>query len=231
MQASNSTFDRASASSKSARTRKILWWIVGLVAAYAVIGFFIFPLIAKPKLEKELSEALHRKVSIETLRVNPFVPSVTVRGFAMQERTGEAKFVTFDELYVDAGWTSILRLAPVVDEARLSKPHVRLVRDADRKYNCQDLVDAIVAKLTDGKPPPSFALFNLQLIDGLIDIDDRAEERKHEIAGRSSARGSTVLRWRSRARRFRSRTRASPRPTSISTSSTSRSSSPIFPSN
>jgi hypothetical protein len=176
-----SAADHLGAFAKTPRARKILWWIVGLVAAFAVIGFFIVPPIAKPRIEEALSNVLHRAVTVETLRVNPFAPSVTVRGFAVHERSGDALFVTFDELYVNAGWRSIFRLAPVLNEVKLTKPHVRVVRNPDRTYNFQDLVDEILAQPKSEGPTPKFAVFNIQLLDGRVDVDDRAEDEKHEI--------------------------------------------------
>lgn len=172
---------RTAAFARTPRARRILWWAPGLVAAFAVIGFLVVPQIAKPRLEEALSKALHRKVTIETLRVNPFAPSVTVRNLAVQERAGDAPFVTFDELYVNAGWRSLFRLAPVVNEVKLTKPHVRVLRNADRTYNFQDLVDEILAQPKSEGPPPKFAVFNIQLLDGRVDFDDRAESKQHEI--------------------------------------------------
>src|SRR5574341_554491 len=138
---------KASASSVSARarqiagaprTRKILWWIGGLIVAFAAIGFFVVPPIAKSKLEEALSNALNRKVTLEQVRVNPFAPSATLRGFLVRERQGDAPFASFDELFVNVAWTSIFRLAPVVDEITLSKPRLSIVRNADQTYNFQD---------------------------------------------------------------------------------------------
>ena len=178
----SSPIDRAVTIAKSPRARKILWWIFGLVAAYALIGFLVVPPIVKPMIEEKLSQMLHRGVTLETLRVNPFVPSATVRGFMVRERSVDAPFVTFDELYLNGGWSSIIRLAPVIDEARLTRPHARLMRNADQTYNFQDLVDEFLARPKDDEPPPKFAAFNLQLVDGRIDIDDRATGQKHEVA-------------------------------------------------
>ena len=161
--------------------RKVLFWILGLVAAFALIGFFVVPPIAKPRLEEALSRALHRPVTIEALRVNPFAPSVTVRGFVVQERSGAATFLTFDELYINVGWSSIFRLAPVVDEARLVKPSAHVIRESEGTYNFQDLVDGFMARPRNDEPPPKFAAFNLQLVDGRIDVDDRAKGEKHEV--------------------------------------------------
>ncbi|MCG6874789.1 MAG: DUF748 domain-containing protein [Betaproteobacteria bacterium] len=178
----SSAADRVLGPAKGRRTRKILWWSIGLVAAYAVIGFFVVPLIAKPIVEEELSKALYRKVTVKALRVNPFAPSVRVQGFIARERSADAPFLTFDELYLNAGWSSIIRLAPVVDEAKLIKAHVRVIRNPDRRYNFQDLVDEFLARPKDNEPPPKFAAFNLQLVEGRIDVDDRAEDEKHEVA-------------------------------------------------
>jgi hypothetical protein len=172
---------RTAAFARTPRARKILWWVVGLVGAFAVIGFLVVPPIVKSQLEQRLSERLHRTVTVETVRANPFAPSLTVRGFAVRERSGDALFVTFDELYVNAGWRSIFRLAPVVNEVKLTKPHVRVLRNADRTYNFQDLVDEILAQPKTEGPPPKFAVFNIQLVDGRVDVDDRAEDEKHEI--------------------------------------------------
>ncbi|MFO1364612.1 MAG: DUF748 domain-containing protein [Burkholderiales bacterium] len=177
-----SAVDRARAYARTPRARKVLWWALGLLAAYALVGFLVVPLIAKPLLEDKLSAAVHRKVTIETLRVNPFVPSVTVRGFAVRERTGDAPFATFDELYVNAAWTSVFRLAPVLDAVTLTGPHVRVVRNPDQTYNFQDLVDEALAQPTSEGPPPRFAVFNIRLLDGRIDVDDRAIGARHEIA-------------------------------------------------
>ncbi len=162
-------------------SRKLVGWVAGLVAAFAAVGFLAVPPIAKSKLEQALSQALHRPVSVQAVRVNPFVPSLTVRGLAVRERQGDALFAGFDELYVNAAWTSLFRLAPVVDEVTLVKPQVHVVRNADRSYNVQDLIDEIMARPKSDAPPPRFALFNIRLVDGSVDFDDRAEGEKHAV--------------------------------------------------
>jgi len=178
----SSAATRVAGFARTPRARKLLWWVLGLLALFALVGFLVVPPIVKSQLEQKLSEALHRTVTVEAVRVNPFAPSVTVRGFAARERAGDALFVTFDELYVNAAWTSIFRLAPVIDEVRLTKPHVRVVRNVDRTYNFQDLVDEALAQPPSEGPPPKFAVFNIQLLDGRIDFDDQAQKEKHEIA-------------------------------------------------
>ena len=170
------------------RVRKVLGWIAGVVAAYAVIGFLILPPIVKSKLEQELSRVLHREVTVQAVRANPFMPSLTVRGLAVRERTGDALFAGFEELYVNfAAWYSIFRLAPVVDEIALAKPQLRVVRNKDFTYNFQDLLDEARARPAENAPPadpgPSrYALFNIQLLDGRVEFDDLAEGKAHTVS-------------------------------------------------
>jgi uncharacterized protein involved in outer membrane biogenesis len=173
---------RVGSIAKAPRTRRILWWIAGLVAVFAAVGFLVVPPIAKSKLEEKLSQTLHRKVTLGKLSVNPFVPSATLRDFLVREREGDAPFASFDELHLNAAWSSIFRLAPVVDEIRLAKPRLRVVRNADRTYNFQDLLDEFLARPKSDAPTPKFALFNIQLDDGQIDFDDRAENEKHALS-------------------------------------------------
>jgi uncharacterized protein involved in outer membrane biogenesis len=179
--------NRLRAIAAAPRVRKALWWIAGTVVAYAVVGFLVLPPIVKSQLQKELSLTLHRDVTVQAVRVNPFMPSLTVRGLAVRERMGDALFAGFDELYVNlAAGHSIFRLAPVVDEMTLAKPQLRVVRNEDRTYNFQDLLDEVLARPADSAPaeakPAKYALFNIQLLDGRVEFDDRAEGEAHTVS-------------------------------------------------
>jgi hypothetical protein len=166
---------------RSPRTRRIGWWILGIVVAIGLVGFLAVPPIAKSYLVEILSRELKREVTIDSLGVNPYTLSVTVRGFVMKDRGGPEPALTFDELYVNASAASLFRLAPVVDQVRLVKPHLRVVRNADKTYNFQDLVDEAVNKPKTEGPPPKFALNNIELIEGRVDFDDRPDRNQHSV--------------------------------------------------
>ena len=137
------------------------------------------PPLLRGKIASELSQKLHRPVTIEQIKFNPYALTVTVRGFLMQEKQGPTPALSFDELFVNLELKSLIRLAPVIKELRLVKPYVNLVRHQDLKYNFQDLID----EFTSGPsgPTPKFALNNIQIIDGKIDFDDQPEQTKHSI--------------------------------------------------
>jgi len=169
------------------RTRRILWWILGIVAFIAVAGFLVAPPIVKRQAEQRLSALLHREVTIERVAINPFVLSASVGGLSVKETgTGSPEpspVLAFDELYARLSYASIVRLAPVLGEVRLVKPAFRLVRRADRTYNVQDLIDELLNRPQTDDPPARFSVNNAQLIDGRIDFDDRPERKQHTVTG------------------------------------------------
>jgi uncharacterized protein involved in outer membrane biogenesis len=174
---------RVSQIARTPRVRRIGWWSVGIVVAFGVLGFLVVPPIAKPYLAEAFSKQLKREVTIESLRVNPFALSATVRGFVMKDRPGPDPALTFDELYVNLSLGSLFRLAPVVDAVRLVKPHLRIVRHENRTYNFQDLIDDARSKPKGpDAPPPRFAVFNIELVDGRVDFDDRSARHKHALS-------------------------------------------------
>ena len=171
---------RASEIARHPRTRKIAIWIVAIIVAIGILGALVAPPLLRGKLASVLSEKLHREVSIEQIRINPYTMTAAVRGFLMKERASTATAVSFDELYVNLQLSSLFRLAPVIKELRLVKPYINLVRDTDFKYNYQDIIDDLMAGPSG--PTPRFSLNNIQLIDGKIDFDDRPEQTKHTIS-------------------------------------------------
>jgi uncharacterized protein involved in outer membrane biogenesis len=174
-------FSRARDLTVHPRTRKIAIWAVSLVVAFGVLLGLVAPPLLRGKIARDLSQKLHREVTIEQIRLNPYAMTATVRGFLMKERESQGTAVSFDELHVNLELQSIFRLSPVIKELRLLKPYVNLVRNEDFKYNFQDIIDDLTSGPSDG-PTPKFALNNIQLIDGRIEFDDRPEQTKHLIS-------------------------------------------------
>ena len=68
------------------RLRRALAWLAAGIVAFGVLGFLIAPLLAKPALERALSNALERKVTIGQLKINPYAVSATLGEVAVGER-------------------------------------------------------------------------------------------------------------------------------------------------
>ena len=175
---------RASRLLDAPRLRRIALWLAGIVAFVAIAGFVVAPPIVRSQAEKILTRELGRATTIDKVAINPFAPSVTISGFNIREPDGTQPFVTFDELHVRASYTSLLRFAPVIDAVRLSKPHARIVRMAADRFNFSDILDKLAAAPKSDEPsqPARFAVYNIEVLDGRIDVDDRVVARKHELS-------------------------------------------------
>jgi uncharacterized protein involved in outer membrane biogenesis len=165
----------------SARTKKYALRLVATVLAIGVLGFFVLPPLAKWILVGQLGEALHRPVSVERIRINPYTLTVQVDGLAVQEKGGGETVAGFDHLYANLATASLLRGGPVFSEIRLDGPKFRIVRLADNRYNFSDLIDQWMAKPAPDAPNPVFSLNNIQISKGLLEFDDRPLGVKHRV--------------------------------------------------
>jgi len=173
---------RATQIARAPRLRKLALWIGGAVALYALLGFFVAPPIARSQLERVLSEQLGRQVTIERVRINPFALTASIYSFSLKERDGSTNAASFEELRVNLTLSSLYRLGIVVQDARLLKPYLRVVRNEDKSYSFQDIVDRFAnAPPAPPGPTPRFAVYNVTISDGRIDFDDRPEKAQHAI--------------------------------------------------
>jgi hypothetical protein len=163
------------------RRRGVRWlaWLGGVVVAYALIGFFALPAVLRPLLERDLSAALGRHVTIGHVATNPFALSATLRDVAIADRSPGPPALTFDELYANADIASLFRWAPVITDLRLSQPALNIVRETDGTYNVSDLIERALAGPPG--PPPRFAVTNIVVADGRVTFDDRPAGRRHEV--------------------------------------------------
>ena len=167
---------------KSARSKRIGIWILGLLMFFSLLGYFAAPPLIKSILLKQLALELHREVSIAKVEINPYALSARISGLSV--RSGEGKEVLgFDELFVNVSAASIFKLAAVVDELRLQGLRVAVARLADERYDISDLLDKWMQP--SDQPPgemPHFSLNNIQLIGGKLEFDDQPKGKVHTIS-------------------------------------------------
>ena len=61
------------------RQKKIAVIVAGIVLLYMLFGFFGAPLIVRNVLENKVANAIHRRITVESVRVNPLTLSRTAR--------------------------------------------------------------------------------------------------------------------------------------------------------
>lgn len=167
---------------KSARGKRIAMWLGGLLLVFGLFGYFAAPLLIKSILLKQLSQELHREVSIEKIDINPYALSAHVNGLSIKAEGGR-EVAGFDELFINLSTASIFKLAAVIDEIRLQGLRIAVARVAEGRYDISDLLDQWMQPKDE--PPsttPRFSVNNIQLIGGKIEFDDQPKGKVHTIS-------------------------------------------------
>jgi hypothetical protein len=159
------------------RQRKKLLWILGLVLCYTLVGFFILPPIIRVIAVKQLAKQLGREVSIQKVKLNPYVFSVTVRGLLIKDKDGEP-FVSWDEVYVNLQLASFFGHPWVFREISTSRPFVRVQVNKDYSLNFSDLLAQVATNAAPRTPakPLALRIDRLQVTGataGLTDLSTR----------------------------------------------------------
>jgi hypothetical protein len=139
-------------SSVPPRRRKLLIWILGLLLFYAILGFLILPPIVRAIAVKQLSQQLDREVSIQKIRINPFMLSTTVRGLLIKDKDGQP-FISWDEVYVNFQLLSFFGHPWIFKEISVTKPFVRVQINKDYTLNFSDLITKFSTNAPAAEPP------------------------------------------------------------------------------
>ena len=168
---------------KKSVLKKIAIGLIIFFVVFTIAGFFVLPPILKSILTQKLSENLHREVTIEKIKFNPYTLSMTVKKFMVKERDRSETFVSFEELLVNLQSISIYDKAPVLREIKLKDPYIKINRNPDESYNFSDLMEK------EASPPPKeekgkpfrFSFNNIRLENGSIDFWDGPKKTRHTV--------------------------------------------------
>ena len=158
------------------RLKKTVLIVAIFFAVYTLFGFFVLPHIVKSILVKQLSNALHREVTIYTIRTNPYKLTLTVRGFVVKGRTSSETMVSCRELYLNLQLLSAFKKGLILREIRIEQPYINVVRHEDLSYSFSDLIKG--EKGSDSKPF-RVSLNNIQIINGTIVFWDIPKQKRH----------------------------------------------------
>ena len=171
------TKDKAKEKSTSSLIKKLGFIVIGLFLLYVIVGFWVVPPLLKPRLEKELSSQIGRKVTIEEIKLNPLALSVTLTNLTVYEKDG-APFAGFQEFLVNAELSSILRWALTFKEIRMLAPFAGLKVLPDKTLNISDIITKFSQPDTGPEENqeeaglPRAVISILQLIDGKFTFEN-----------------------------------------------------------
>ncbi|KAA0895369.1 DUF748 domain-containing protein [Oryzomonas rubra] len=165
------------------RQRKIAIILAATFVAIILFCSAILPLIVRSQAVTALEEATGRKVRIEKVGINPFTLTVTVTGFAIEEKGG-GPFVSIRQLRASLGLASIYKRALIISQVAIEAPSLSIARLAANRYSFNDIIERQKAKpQKESKGEFRFSINNITLANGSVDFDDRAVGggRKHTV--------------------------------------------------
>jgi len=151
----------------SHRWTKITAWAAVVLGCYTVLGFLVLPPIVRVIAVKQLSKHLSRPVTIQTVRLNPYALSATIRGLLIQDKDG-APLLSWDEVYLNFQLVSLFSHPWTFKEVSLSRPFLRAQINKDYTLNFSDLV----ARLSPTGRPGSWHISRLRLTEGSVSFTD-----------------------------------------------------------
>ncbi|HEX2769844.1 MAG TPA: DUF748 domain-containing protein, partial [Geobacteraceae bacterium] len=158
--------------------KKPALWVAAILVLLMAIVAFVLPGIVKEQAIKGIETATGRKVTIARISLNPINWSVRVEGFRLMEKKENVAFASFSSVRVSISPFSLIRMAPIVSQARIASPYVRIVRNAANDYNFSDLM-----KGKKSEKPQRFSVNNIIIDNGSVDFIDRAlpQEKSHTV--------------------------------------------------
>src|SRR5512141_2387454 len=108
--------DRAVAVYRSHRVRKTLLVFAIVLVVYGLFGFLVAPYIIRHQIVTRGSAALSRPVKLGAVHLNPYMLRLQLDQLRIADRDGTSRFVDIDEAVINTSWSSLFRMAPVLDE-------------------------------------------------------------------------------------------------------------------
>lgn len=151
--------------------RRISFWLVVLVALYALAGFLLLPWWLERVLPQQLEQRMGWQARIGDIRTNPFRLSVDARELSADDRSGE-KVLGFDRLHVNVGFWRLFTGVIGLQSVELDEPFIRadlledyrvnFARDWQQANSDQPAADGA----DESSPPPRLYLGQLTVSGG-----------------------------------------------------------------
>jgi len=156
--------------------KKVLLIGAGICLLTLTFISLILPGIINNRASLWVAENTGRALEIESISINPFNLSLTIKKLQLSETDQQKTFVSWDLLRVSLSAASLYHRAAVVDELHIEKPYVHLERQPAERFNFSDLLPE---KTEEPEHPTSdeparFSLNNLSINNGQIDLLDNS---------------------------------------------------------
>ncbi|MBG7621420.1 DUF748 domain-containing protein [Herbaspirillum sp. AP02] len=166
--------------------RPLRWlaWTLVVLLVLAALSWAALPSLVRKIAIDQTQAQIGRKLSIGEISFNPFRLALRASDITLFEADGKSPFFSTQSLLVDISSASLLRMAPVLDEIRLTTPQLHVIRlDANGSghYNFSDILERLAAQ-PKSEGQARFSLANVQLQDGAIRFEDKVSGKNIDIA-------------------------------------------------
>ncbi|MDE2496788.1 MAG: hypothetical protein KGK35_03075, partial [Xanthomonadaceae bacterium] len=107
--------DNATRLYRSHRLRKTALIVAIVLVVFGLLGFLAAPPIIRAQIQEHASTALGRQVSVGHVRFDPYTLRLQLDRLQVAGRAGQPPFIVVDRAVINASWTSLFRMAPVLD--------------------------------------------------------------------------------------------------------------------
>ena len=180
--------------------RRLIWSVLAILLLWLLL-WAIVPSVAKSQLEKQASAKLGRGVHVGKIEFSPWAMSITLHDLVIDkapkkiadsadnQRTEASKDLKdaatpqleIKRIFENASAQSIFRLAPVLDAIEVDAPVVRLTQYSLGKLDIDDIIAKLNVPDEEPSKPVSFALYNIALRDGRVELNDESVQRQHVL--------------------------------------------------
>jgi hypothetical protein len=166
------------------RHKIFCWTAIGLVLLYTVTGFVAVPLIIDHTLRNKVSQLLHRKVRVDSVRTNPYTFSIRLKGLSVSNGERE-RLLHVGNLYANADpLVSLFKWGVVIKSVEIDRPEVHISRFSDGRFNFKDMISSPNkdTRPTQAKPaqPLRWVLQHLEMTDGVFHYKDEGQPQPFE---------------------------------------------------
>lgn len=170
---------------------KIVAFLVALfVLTFAAVAGFVHYYVTDERVRAivvpQAEKALGRQVTIGAIKIGIF-SGITISDLTVKEQDQQNDFVTAGEFILSYDLMPLLQKKLVINEIRLNKPNINIIRDKNGKFNFNSL--AVLAK-TSNEPekkkseaapeavslPVALIIENVKIVKGVLVIRDAKKE-------------------------------------------------------
>lgn len=134
----------------------------------------------RPRIEAAATEALGTPVTVAAVRIQPWTLEVEVDSVTVGPRA--TPWFTLKQAQTQLSLASVRHLAPVIRRVQLTEPMFWLERQTADQFNISPVMARLLANAPepDGEPA-RFAVFNIEVRDGLLRYTDRVLKQEHRV--------------------------------------------------